>query len=173
MSEISWSGGEAPAVRFNQAPVRFSSPAALLFRQLKRDKLALAGIAFVLVVAIIALLAPALPIVDPNATRSKARLSPSGVEGYVLGSDHLGRDILSRLIWGGRVSLAVGLGAALIAMAVGSAMGLVSGYFRGAMDHIIMRFLKLKLSIDEFCPYRNLTKGIPAKSKVQPHPDAR
>jgi peptide/nickel transport system permease protein len=123
-----------------------SSMLAPLLRQLRRNKLAMVGIAFVLLVMIVAVVAPVLPIPDPNATRPSARLAPPGTEGYILGSDQLGRDILSRIIWGGRVSLAVGFGATLIAMIVGSALGLISGYFMGITDHAIMRFVDVLMA---------------------------
>ena len=107
--------------------------------QLKQNKLAAIGLGFVLFVAFIAILAPVLPIADPNATQPSTRLAPPGTEGYLLGSDQLGRDILSRLIWGARISLMVGLGSTMIALVIGLTLGLISGYFVGYADHIIMR----------------------------------
>ena len=67
----------------------------------------------VLGVALLALCAPLLPLADPNRTQPSRRLAPPLTAGYPLGSDHLGRDLLSRVIWGARVSLAVGVLATL------------------------------------------------------------
>lgn len=146
MSDVSWATESGTTLADKPSERAASSMLAPLLRQLRRDKFAMGGIAFVLLVVIVAALAPVLPIPDPNATRPSARLAPPGTEGYILGSDQLGRDILSRIVWGGRVSLAVGFGATLIAMMVGSAMGLVSGYFMGITDHAIMRFVDVLMA---------------------------
>jgi peptide/nickel transport system permease protein len=110
-----------------------------LLRQLRHDKLALAGGCFVLLVLVVAVLAPLLPLPNPHSTQLGKRLRPPFTEGYPLGSDHLGRDILSRLVWGARISLLVGTMAALLALVVGAVLGLVSGYFGGLCDHVLMR----------------------------------
>lgn len=147
MSTSSWTKEESETTLFEKSSERAaSSMVSPLLHQLRQDKLAMAGLVFVLLVAIAAALAPVLPIADPNATRPSARLAPPGTEGYILGSDQLGRDILSRLIWGARVSLMVGLGSTFIAMAVGSALGLVSGYFMGVVDHAIMRVVDVLMA---------------------------
>jgi peptide/nickel transport system permease protein len=110
-----------------------------LLRQLRHDKLALAGGCVVLLVLVVAVLAPLLPLPNPHSTQLGKRLRPPFTEGYPLGSDHLGRDILSRLVWGARISLLVGTMAALLALVVGAVLGLVSGYFGGLCDHVLMR----------------------------------
>ena len=79
------------------------------------------GLALVLLIVLLALLAPLLPLRDPNITAPARRLSGAGVNGYVLGSDQLGRDLLSRLLWGARVSIAVALIAAAVAFVIGGA----------------------------------------------------
>src|SRR5262245_60609101 len=101
------------------------------------------GMVIVAGVALLASLAPVLPLADPNRTQSSRRLAPPLTLGYPLGSDHLGRDLLSRVIWGARVSLAVGVLATLLAMAAGTAVGLVTGFYGGVTDNLVMRGIDL------------------------------
>ncbi len=112
---------------------------ATTWRRLKRNRLSVAGLIVLAVVVLLALLAPLLPLIDPAATNPANRLQPIGSEGHLLGTDHLGRDLLSRLIWGGRTSLSVGVFATLIAASIGSLIGLVAGFFGGATDNSLMR----------------------------------
>jgi len=97
----------------------------------------------VLGVALLALFAPLLPLADPNRTQPSRRLAPPLTAGYPLGSDHLGRDLLSRVIWGARVSLAVGVLATLLAMAAGTSLGLITGFYGGVTDNVVMRGIDL------------------------------
>src|SRR5256712_11065119 len=92
---------------------------------------AIAGAVVVLVVVVAAVLAPFLPLRDPNGTQPARRLSPLFAPGYVLGADHLGRDLLSRVIWGARVSLLVGVLSTALAVSVGTTVGLAAGYYGG------------------------------------------
>ena len=87
------------------------------------------------------ILAPVVAPLDPNDVRPDDRLLPVGSPGYPLGTDPYGRDILSRLIWGGRISLVAGIVPAFAAMAIGLCLGLVSGYVGGAFDNIVMRVI--------------------------------
>ncbi len=109
------------------------------WRRLKRNRLSVAGLIVLAIVVLLALLAPVLPLIDPAATNPANRLQPIGSEGHLLGTDHLGRDLLSRLIWGGRTSLSVGVFATLIAASIGSLIGLIAGFFGGATDNSLMR----------------------------------
>jgi len=109
----------------------------------RRRRWRVAGVVIVLGVAALALLAPVLPLADPNRTYPSRRLAPPLSPGYPLGSDHLGRDLLSRVIWGARVSLAVGVLATLLAMGAGSAVGLVTGFYGGVTDNLVMRGIDL------------------------------
>ena len=77
------------------------------FRLLLNNQLATAGLVLFSLIVLIALLAPVLPLPDPDLTAPADRLLPVGTAGHLLGTDALGRDLLSRLIWGARVSLAV------------------------------------------------------------------
>jgi peptide/nickel transport system permease protein len=105
-----------------------------------------AGAVFLLVVALVSLLAPVLAPRDPIETNLAQRLVPIGTPGYPLGADELGRDILSRLIWGGRISLLVGFGAVMVAMALGVMIGLLAGYFGGWLDSFFMRLIDILLA---------------------------
>ena len=88
---------------------------------------------------VVALSAPILPLSDPDAIASAQRLLPPGASGYLLGSDELGRDVLSRMVWGARVSLLAGFGSALLAMVIGGLVGLIAGFYGGWLDDVLMR----------------------------------
>ena len=102
-----------------------------------------AGGVVVAAVVLMAALAPVLPLPDPNRTQPSRRLAPPLTSGYPLGSDHLGRDLLSRVVWGARVSLMVGVLATLLAMLAGTALGLVTGFYGGLTDNLVMRGIDL------------------------------
>jgi peptide/nickel transport system permease protein len=104
------------------------------------------GLSLVLVIVVLAVLAPVLPLADPNVTAPAHRLSGIGVNGYVLGSDQLGRDLLSRLLWGARVSIVVALVAATVAFVGGGTIGLVAGYFGGTIGNILMRLIDVLMA---------------------------
>lgn len=112
---------------------------ARLWQHLRGDPWTMLGLLVIAVMTVAAILAPFLPLPDPDTTHSANRLAAPGELGYPLGSDQLGRDILSRLIWGSRVSLTVGFVSAGLAVVVGGILGLISGYFGGAADNILMR----------------------------------
>jgi peptide/nickel transport system permease protein len=105
-------------------------------RRRRRDLGALFGAAWLVLIVIAAALADLLPLKDPNAI-GEAFGQPPDWGANFLGTDNLGRDVLSRCIYGARVSLAVGFGATTLAMVIGVAIGMVAGYFRGAWDATI------------------------------------
>ncbi len=118
-----------------------------LWRQfLHGDRVAVAAVIVILCIVLLALFAPVLPIASPDKPHFGDRLLPPLNKGYVLGTDQLGRDLLSRLIWGARISLMVGAFAALIASTAGSVLGLVSGFFGGHVDNVIMRLIDIMLA---------------------------
>nr|WP_246351281.1 ABC transporter permease [Deinobacterium chartae] len=120
-----------------------------LLRALLRNRMALFGTLFLLIVGSVVALSPWLPL--PSATRidlTQPLAAPNPQ--HWLGTDENGRDVLARLIAGGRVSLAVGLCAALLTALLGAAVGLISGYFGGTLDRVIMRFTDGALSIPTF-----------------------
>jgi ABC-type dipeptide/oligopeptide/nickel transport system permease subunit len=138
------------------APGRGS--AAELVARLLRDRLTLAGAGVLLLLAALAVLVPVLSPVDPTATSLPDRLLPPawtarGTPAHLLGTDGLGRDILIRIVYGGRISLTVGFGAALIAAALGVPLGLCSGYFGGAVDAVIMRLVDIQLGFPSILLY--------------------
>ena len=117
-----------------------------LGRDLLRDKVALAGALIVLTVVVCALLASVISPYDPTSGNIGQRLEAPGFvnekgERYILGTDQQGRDVLSRLIYGARVSLMVGVGVIVVAGTVGTVAGLVSGYYGGRVDDLIMRIV--------------------------------
>jgi peptide/nickel transport system permease protein len=115
-------------------------------RRLRRDYVAVAATLFLALVTLISILAPMLAPRDPIETNLSQRLVPIGTPGYPLGADELGRDILSRLIWGGRISLLVGFSAVMVAMTLGVIIGLLAGYFGRWVDSLIMRFIDILLA---------------------------
>ncbi|MFZ4531612.1 MAG: ABC transporter permease [Alsobacter sp.] len=122
-----------------------------LLPRLLRSKAGLVAAAVLALVVLAAVAAPWLAPNDPFAIRLIQRLKPPGYVNsagltFWLGTDTLGRDVLSRLIYGARVSLVVGLSAVAISGAIGLLLGLVSGYFGGLVDDVIMRIADIQLS---------------------------
>jgi peptide/nickel transport system permease protein len=120
--------------------------ASLWRRFLRTDPIAVFAVGVVISIALVALAAPILPLANPDATNLGSRLLPPFTDGYILGTDHLGRDMLSRIVWGARVSLAIGFFAALIASTVGALTGIVGGYLGGKVDHLLMRLIDVILA---------------------------
>ncbi|MDI5963037.1 ABC transporter permease [Streptantibioticus silvisoli] len=122
-----------------------------VLRTLLRNRLAVVALAVLAVLVLAAVLAPLIVPYDPNAQNLLQRLQPpawlaGGHRAHLLGTDELGRDMLSRVIYGTRVSLLVGAGAALLAGTVGTAVGLVAGYFGGWPDRLLMRLADVQLA---------------------------
>jgi peptide/nickel transport system permease protein len=128
------------------------------WRLLLNNRLAAAGLALLVLIALLILLVPVLPLPDPDATAPVNRLKPVLTAGHLLGTDQLGRDILSRLLWGTRLSVAVGLAATLIAALLGSVIGIVAGYVGGRTDNVIMRGIDMLMAF----PYILLALAIVA-----------
>jgi peptide/nickel transport system permease protein len=114
------------------------SQLASALSMLRRRPLALVGISIVLGWLVLGLLAPVLPIPDPDAQNLSQRLQPPSRE-HLLGTDDLGREISSRVIWGARVSVPAGMAVILVTGIVGCAVGALAGYLGGAVDTIFMR----------------------------------
>ncbi len=106
-----------------------------------RDRAALLAAAVLLLIAGAALLAPWLGARDPYEADNLLRFAPPGAPGHILGTDQQGRDMLARLIWGGRVSLLVGVVPTVFASIIGLGLGMLAGYARGWIDQIVMRVL--------------------------------
>ncbi len=114
-------------------------------RRLAGNPTTLVGALLCLAILLAAILAPWIAPFDPAEQDIIARLQPPGGD-YWLGTDQFGRDILSRLLWGARISLTVSLGAIAAAMVVGGAIGLVSGYIGGRTDLFTMQVMDVLLS---------------------------
>ena len=122
------------------------SPLQETLRRLRKDKFALLGASWLILVTLVSLLAPLLAPYDPLEVNLRIRLLPMGTPDHLLGTDDLGRDILSRLIWGGRISLLVGFLAVLCAMSLGTIIGLFTGFYGGKLDSIVMRFIEILMA---------------------------
>ena len=114
-------------------------------RRLQRNRAALAGMVVILVLVIAAIFAPFLAPYNPYTVTLETRLQPPGAA-HLLGTDELGRDILSRLLYGARVSLWVGIVTVVLAGLIGVAGGLVAGYLGGYWDAVIMRLVDVFLA---------------------------
>jgi peptide/nickel transport system permease protein len=121
----------------------------LIWKRFSTNKLAVAGGIIVLILFIVAVIAPLISPYNPDDIDRRHILEPPGLH-HLLGTDDLGRDVLSRMIWGARISLAVGFVAIGIATVIGMILGAVSGYYSGWFDRIIMRFIDIMLSIPTF-----------------------
>jgi ABC-type dipeptide/oligopeptide/nickel transport system permease subunit len=136
------------------AQVQGRTPLQLAWRRLKKDKVSVTCLGFVIFLCLVAIFAPLLTKLDghpPNFEYSNTGLTiydhpvgPSKL--FLLGTDDLGRDVLSRIIYGARVSLEVGIGATALALLLGLLLGLLSGYYGGRVDAILARFMDLLLA---------------------------
>jgi len=136
----------AAAVR----PARGSGSGRAAWRRFARHRTGMVGLVLVVLLVLVAALAPVLAPHDPFTTSRNALLAPLQDQRYLLGTDHLGRDVLSNLIWGARVSLLVGVAAALTATVVGVIVGAFAGYFGGRIDELLMRVTELFQVIPRF-----------------------
>ena len=114
-------------------------------RRRRRDVGALLGIIWITLVGLAALLADWLPLPDPNAVSNEFNAMP-GFGDHLLGTDAIGRDVLSRIVYGARVSMAIAIGATSISIVIGVALGMVAGYLRGRSDSSISLFVNFLLS---------------------------
>ena len=133
-----------PHETHDDAPLR-PSESRRIWNQLKRSRLAVPGGIVVLLFILVALVAPLIAPQDPLKTDlTKPLLSPGGT--HLLGTDELGRDILSRIIFGARLSLVEGLISVLLAMAIGVPIGIFSGFVGGKTDTVLMRFIDILMA---------------------------
>lgn len=139
------SGPDATAARPRRRAVE------VLAQALLADKLAFAALAFLTALVVAALFAPIVAPHDPESgglmLRNKPPLTAAKDGGfpYLLGTDQLGRDLLSRLLFGARVSLAVGFASVLFSGTLGVWLGLIAGYYRGLLDDVIMRLVDIQM----------------------------
>ena len=109
--------------------------------RLSRDPVAMVALAVVLAIVLAAVFAPLIAPADPLKGSMIRRLRPIGFPGYPLGSDELGRDMLTRLIYGGRLSLFIGVTPVLCAFVIGSGIGIFAGYLGGWVNTMLMRVI--------------------------------
>ncbi len=142
---------ERATARPATAPPASRSPHAYAraLARLRRNPPAVAGLAAVLAMAALAVAAPLLPLAPPDQTHFVSRLAGPLSSGYPAGSDQLGRDLLSRVIWGTRTSLVVGIGAALLALVIGALVGITAAYYGGYADNLLMRGIDILLGFPE------------------------
>lgn len=146
MSEVAVAAAAAPTTRRSS------------WQLLMANRLAAGGLFVLVAILVLVVLTPILPLPDPDVTDQPNRLLPPLSDGHLLGTDHLGRDILSRLLWGTQVSLLVGITATGLAAVVGSLIGLVAGYAKGRTDTILMRLIDMLMAF----PYILLALAIVA-----------
>lgn len=113
-----------------------------MLKRFRRNWLAVIGLVFIVGLFVIALLAPSIATHSPEKQDILARLEPPSEE-HIFGTDELGRDVFSRLVWGTRISLQVAVLALVLGATTGVVLGLVAGYFGGYADNIIMRLMDI------------------------------
>lgn len=123
------------------APLPASARRHWRLKSFTRDRGALVATLFLLAVTVAVILAPVLSAYTAAEADNLARYAPMGTPGHLLGTDQQGRDMLARLLYGGRVSLIVGVVPTIVAGMIGLALGMLAGFFRGIADQIIMRCL--------------------------------
>lgn len=116
---------------------------AAIWHRFAADRLAVVGLAVVVLVALAAIFAPLVAPHDPNYQWEGLRRADPGVDGHLLGTDEVGRDILSRIIYGGRLSLFVSITPTVVAALISLLLGLLTGYYAGWIDTGIMRVLDI------------------------------
>ena len=127
-------------------------------KKVVRNRLAGLGLVVLFGIIMLAILTPLLPLAPPNVIDTPNRFVLPFSDNALLGTDHLGRDLLSRLLWGTQLSLAVGLAAAFIAGFFGALLGIVAGYLGGRTDSLIMRSVDILMAF----PYILLALAIVA-----------
>lgn len=118
---------------------------SIIVAKFLQNKLAVIGLVMLTIIVVSAILAPWIAPHDPDFQNLRNRLASPSAE-FLLGTDHLGRDIFSRLLFGGRVSLFVGFVAMIGAVTIGTTIGAIAGYFGGLVDSILMRLVDIIIS---------------------------
>lgn len=117
-----------------------------VWRRFRRNPLAMFGVTVLVLLSLSAIFAPLVAPYDPNAVNPYIALQPPNADHW-LGTDDLGRDVLSRLLFAGRVSLLVGLSAAAIAVLIGTLLGALAGYYGRMVDTLISRLVDVMLAL--------------------------
>ncbi|HEX3516660.1 MAG TPA: ABC transporter permease [Trebonia sp.] len=137
--------------------------AARIVRSLKPrfSALAVVGAVGALIVVLVAIFGPLVAPYNPDTVNFNLVLAPPGTAHHLLGTDQLGRDVLSRMLYGARTTLAVGIVSTLLGTAVGLPYGMIAGYFRGPLDAVLMRIVDVLLAF----PFLLLAVGLAAISQ--------
>jgi peptide/nickel transport system permease protein len=122
---------------------------SVFWQRFLKNKMALAGSTIVVAFFAVSLLAPLIAPYDPGAIDLKLVLMPPSAA-HLLGTDQLGRDVLSRMIWGAKISLKVGFAATGLAIFIGTILGAIAGYYGRWVDAVIMRFVDIMLCFPTF-----------------------
>lgn len=135
MLQVAMDASKIPTVAFERSPGYWQT----VGRRFMRDRLAMGAAVVVLILLLLAAFGPWLVPSDPYASSMLKRLKPIGFDGHPLGTDELGRDMLSRLMVGARLSLFMGITPVLCAFVLGSVIGITAGYAGGALNTVMMR----------------------------------
>jgi len=149
MTDVRVNTSVSTAERLRRGSARAQSPGRRTLRRFLSHWLAVFGTAILLITAVAALFAPLVAPYSPSKIDLTHIAKPPSAEHW-LGTDAVGRDVLSRLIYGARVSLSVGLVAVTLYMTIGFVLGAVSGFFGGWVDTAIMRFTDIMLCFPTF-----------------------
>lgn len=128
------------------AAPRSETIAGITWRRFMRHRMAVVGLLVVSLLGAASVLAPWLSPYDPNKPQLLTQLRPPS-PAHPLGTDDLGRDLLTRILYGGRVSLSIGILAMALAVVIGTAVGALAGFYGGTVDNLLMRLTDLVLSI--------------------------
>ncbi len=131
--------------KFNEENYKIESPTKIMFKRLLRDKLAIFGFAMLTIILILILIVPFFSQ-DSSVINVLTKNRPPSSQ-HILGTDALGRDMFARVLEGGRFSFFVGFAATIISVLLGTVFGLVSGYYGGVIDMVIMRIVDILMSI--------------------------
>jgi len=121
-----------------------------VFQRFLKNRLSVVGGLIVLLAFGGAIFAPWFSPHDPNMVNTQRRLSLPGTPGHFMGTDEFGRDLVSRLLWGARITLFVSITATLMALVAGSLLGLLSGFFMGWFDILVMRLIDILMAFPYF-----------------------
>jgi peptide/nickel transport system permease protein len=137
-------GQNAPLVFDDDAPaIKVRGYWATVGNRLRYDYVSLFFASVIILIVLAAIFAPLIAPFDPNKTSMAFRLKPIGFRNFLLGTDELGRDMLSRLIYGGRMSLLMGLVPVVIATVLGGTLGVIAGFLGGPVNMLIMRIVDI------------------------------
>ncbi len=124
-------------------------PRKTFWRYFKKNKLAVGGLVVIVITFLVAALAPLVAPHDPGRTDVSLKLRPPSAE-HLLGTDQLGRDVFSRMVYGSRISLSVGFVAVGISISIGILVGALAGYYGGWVDSLLMRFVDIMICFPSF-----------------------